>query len=36
VVRTTFSLTCEFYGVEKIATFDDDFKRVAGLQILRK
>ncbi|WP_297519720.1 type II toxin-antitoxin system VapC family toxin [Thermococcus sp.] len=28
--------TCEFYGIEKIATFDNDFKRVAGLQILRK
>ncbi len=28
--------TCEFYVIEKIATFDDDFKRVAGLQILRK
>ncbi|WP_297510751.1 type II toxin-antitoxin system VapC family toxin [Thermococcus sp.] len=28
--------TCEFYGIEKIATFDDDFKRVVGLQILQK
>lgn len=28
--------TCDFYGIEKIATFDDDFKRVAGLHILQK
>ncbi|ASJ11403.1 type II toxin-antitoxin system VapC family toxin [Thermococcus thioreducens] len=27
--------TCEFYGIETIATFDDDFKRVETLKILR-
>ncbi len=31
-----FSLTCEFYGIEKIATFDDDFKRVKTLEIIEK
>lgn len=27
--------TCEFYGIDTIATFDDDFKRVETLKILR-
>jgi len=27
--------TCEFYGIEMIATFDNDFKRVETLEILR-
>ena len=29
------ALTCEVYGIGKIATFDDDFKRVDFLEIVR-
>lgn len=28
--------TCEFYGIDKIATFDDDFKRVKTIKIVEK
>ncbi|NJE61840.1 PIN domain-containing protein [Thermococcus sp. 21S7] len=28
--------TCEFYGIDKIATFDDDFKRVKTMKIVEK
>ncbi|NJE85456.1 PIN domain-containing protein [Thermococcus sp. CX2] len=28
--------TCEFYGINKIATFDDDFKRVKTMKIVEK
>jgi len=27
--------TCKYYGIGKIATFDDDFKRVDFLEIVR-
>ena len=27
--------TCKFYGIKKIASFDDDFKRVDFLEILK-
>ena len=28
--------TCEFYKIDKIATFDDDFKRVKTMKIVEK
>jgi len=28
------ALTCKHYGITKIATFDDDFKRVSFLEVL--
>ncbi|RLI81692.1 ribonuclease VapC, partial [Archaeoglobales archaeon] len=27
--------TCKHYGIKKIATFDDDFKRVDFLEIVK-
>jgi len=27
--------TCRYYGIDKIATFDDDFKRVDFLEVVR-
>ncbi len=26
--------TCKYYGIKKIATFDDDFKRVDFLEVI--
>lgn len=26
---------CQYYGIEKIATFDSDFNRVASLYVIR-
>ena len=28
--------TCEFYGIKRIATFDDDFKRVKTLEMVEE
>ena len=27
--------TCRFYGIRRIATFDDDFKRVKFLRVVK-